>query len=139
MIPKPSRETDKSYLAYVKTGPCLITQLGLPYSCQGDIVPHHTRTRKAGGSDFLAIPLCGHHHYELHSPNMGNRQFQIKFNLDFQQEIIKLLIGYIKEIHEEKENLRVETKLWIGKYKTVEKKLLSLMKKMDVDYDNLPF
>ncbi len=93
MIPKPSRETDKDYLEYIKKQSCLCQDS----DCFGDTVPHHTRSKGAGGADWLTIPLCGYHHGILHSPNMGNRRFQEFHNIDFRDEIIKLLIGYIKK------------------------------------------
>lgn len=88
--PKIKRETDKDYIEYIKANCCLVGIL-----CAGDTVHHHTKTKGSGGSDFSCVPLCVKHHTEVHS--IGTKTFQEKYNLDFQQERIRLLIGYIKE------------------------------------------
>ena len=91
-IPKPLRVKDKAYLAYITTQPwlCIGTR---GHVCVGDVVYHHTVTRKAGGSDYLAVPLCGSAHPECHT--IGRDTFQQKYNLDFRDEIIRLLSKYI--------------------------------------------
>jgi len=89
MIPKPKRQVDKRYLEYIKTLPCLCKSS----ECLGDIAPHHTSTKGAGGSDYLTVPLCGKHHNEAHW--MGIKTFQRLHSLGFQSTIIKQLIGYI--------------------------------------------
>lgn len=90
--PKPTRETNKNYLAYIKTLPCLTHG---DHDCVGDVVPHHTRTRGAGGSDYLTLPLCHTLHAEI---DRGRERFQQVHNIDFKDEIIKCLIGYIKRL-----------------------------------------
>ena len=89
MIPKPKRQVDKRYLEYIKTLPCLCKSS----ECLGDIAPHHTSTKGAGGSDYLTVPLCGKHHNEARW--MGIKTFQRLHSLGFQSIIINQLIGYI--------------------------------------------
>jgi len=90
MIPKPRRETDKQYLEYIETLPCTCKDC----TCIGSVVPHHTKTKGSGGSDYLTIPLCARHHHEVHF--LGRLTFQEKNNVFFQDVIPRLLIGYIK-------------------------------------------
>ena len=92
---KSVRETDEDYLAYIKSQPCLVWN----NECIGDITAHHTITVGAGGKDYLAIPLCMRHHNDVHS--MGLMTFQELYNIDFNKEIIRLLIGYIQKINRE--------------------------------------
>ena len=84
MIPKPARETSKPYLEYIKTLPCVCRD----NTCIGDVVPHHTTTRKAGGNDYATIPLCATHHHEVHF--IGKKTFQKKYNIEFAYLIVKL-------------------------------------------------
>lgn len=86
LSPKQIREIDEGYLEYIKQQPCLITGQKAE--------PHHTVSRGAGGSDYLAIPLNREKHTECEM--IGKNTFQEKYNLNFNKEIIRLLIGYIK-------------------------------------------
>jgi len=95
---KPIRETDKDYLAYIKSQPCLV----LNSECIGDIVAHHTLSRGSGGSDYGAVCLCMNHHNNVHS--LGKKTFQELYNINFNKEIIRLLVGYIKKIKCNKAN-----------------------------------
>jgi len=92
MIPKPKREVDKKYLEYIKTLPCCCQD----HTCTGDIVPHHTKTRGSGGSDYKAVPMCATHHSKVH--NTGYGSFQVDNSIDFEYIICKCLIGYIKKL-----------------------------------------
>ena len=87
--PKILRETDKEYLEYIRCQPGLV---------EGeDIVAHHTVAVGAGGSDYLTVPIPIKHHIPgVHT--MGKDTFQKTYNINFDKEIIKLLISYIKEI-----------------------------------------
>ena len=89
MILKKKRETDKGYISYVINQPCLVC-----YAMPCD--PHHTKTVGSFGSDYTVISLCRKHHTECHQ--IGKNTFQEKYGIDFDTEIIKLLIGYIKEM-----------------------------------------
>ena len=92
MQPKPIRETDKDYKSYIISKPCLVWN----NECLGDIVAHHSVSRGSGGSDYKAVPLCMRHHNDVH--NIGWLTFQEYYNINFDKEIIRLLIGYIKKI-----------------------------------------
>jgi len=87
----PTREVDKDYLEYIKRQPCLIHD----GRCVGDIVPHHTKTKGASGSDYKTVPLCATHHNEVHV--WGRYTFQESYNISFSEEIIRLLAGYIRQ------------------------------------------
>ena len=91
MMKKPQREVDKKYLEYIKTLPCIMSG---EHRCAGDVVPHHTKTRGSGGSDYLAVPMCCAIHAEVHT--IGKRSFERKYNIDFRDYITKSLIGYVK-------------------------------------------
>jgi len=85
---KPIREIDKDYLAYIRKQLCLITEQ--------EAEPHHTKSRGAGGSDYLAVPLSRKKHTECEM--IGKNTFQYKHYISFDKEIIRLLIGYIKKL-----------------------------------------
>jgi len=91
MIPKPKREKDEAYLKYIKGLPCACRD----HTCTGDVVPHHTTTKGAGGSDYLTIPLCYTHHSRIH--NEGRIHFQFYCHVVLEDEIQKNLIGYIRK------------------------------------------
>ena len=93
--PKSKREVSKKYLEYIKTLPCA----GRDHSCTGDVVPHHTITKGAGGSDYLTIPLCYTHHQRVH--NYGITYFQLHAGICIADEITKNLVGYIKKMEGE--------------------------------------
>ena len=86
--PKTKRTVDKNYLAWIKTQSCAISNA----NCIGDIVAHHSSTKGAGGSDYLTIPLCIHHHRLVHQ--MGRYSFQSLFSISFTTRIIQLLKRY---------------------------------------------
>ena len=88
--PKPKREVDKKYLEFIKKQFCLCKNR----DCIGDISPHHTVTKAASGSDLKTVPLCATHHSEVH--NIGRDTFQKKYNIRFDEEIIKLLARYAR-------------------------------------------
>jgi len=94
MIPKPKREKSKKYLEYIKTLPCCCRD----HTCTGDVVPHHTTTKKVGGSDYDTIPLCATHHLWVHS--IGKTTFQDKHGCSFEEEIYKCRTGYIKKLED---------------------------------------
>ncbi len=83
MIPKPKREIDKKYLEYIKTLPCACKD----ETCVGEIAPHHTTTKGAGGSDYLTVPLCAKHHTQCH--DMGRYSFQRKLGVSFDEIVNK--------------------------------------------------
>jgi hypothetical protein len=84
-FPKPVRLKDKSYLAWVRRQPCLVDYVVAE--------AHHTVSRGAGGSDYRSVPLCIRHHKEVH--RMGREAFQVKYRLDFGEEIVRLMEIFI--------------------------------------------
>jgi len=85
---KVKREQDPDYLKYIRLQPSLLAGQKAE--------PHHTKTVGAGGSDYLAVPLTRFLHDVC--GKMGIKSFQEKYEISFDKEIIRLLIGYIKEI-----------------------------------------
>ncbi len=91
MIPKQPRQEDPKYLEFIRGKKCLCRGV----NCNGEIVPHHTVSRGAWGSDHRAIPLCAIHHLEVHWQGVAFMEDRYYFNaLD---EIIKLLSEYLRE------------------------------------------
>ena len=66
-FPKPSRDRDPQYLAWVRGRPCCVCGAAPPSE------PHHMVTRGAGGSDCLVVPVCRVCHSSAHS--MGLQRF----------------------------------------------------------------
>lgn len=90
MIPKQPRREDKKYLDFIRSKPCLAKSS----SCWGEVVPHHTKSRGAWGSDYRTIPVCGFHHGVIEGGGMKQAEDMFRFNhLD---EIIKLLSEYLE-------------------------------------------
>jgi len=89
---------DNHYLTYIRSQPCLITG-------RTPSTPHHTVTKGAGGSDYLTVPLTEPYHTDLNQGvhGIGRETFQERHNIDFKDEIIRLLIGYIRGNHENKQ------------------------------------
>lgn len=89
-IPKVKRYLNEDYLNYIREQKCL--------ECGNNAEPHHWKTRGAGGSDLLAIPLCRRHHVEI--GQIGSRFFD-KYNWEntyIHDEMVRLLCGYIMMI-----------------------------------------
>ena len=91
-IPKQKREVDKDYLAYLRKQPCLA------WDCPNKAEVHHDPSVAAGGSDYLALPLCPEEHHIPGVHAMGKDTFQKRHNINFDKERIRLLKGYIKEL-----------------------------------------
>ena len=91
-IQKPVRIVDKDYLEHIKHRSCCVKD----NTCLGDVVPHHTISVGARGSDYRTVSLCAQHHHEVHF--VGRKTFQEKYNVDFREVIIKQLIDYIREL-----------------------------------------
>lgn len=56
--------------------------------------PHHVKTRGAGGSDLLAVPLCRVHHVEVGF--RGSNTFQGDWDIVFSEIQLNLLVSYIE-------------------------------------------
>jgi hypothetical protein len=73
----------KEYLDFIRQNPCIV--------CGRRAEPHHMKTRGAGGSDFLAVPLCREHHTEI---GHGTLNFLVKYKIDIRATIFELLRDY---------------------------------------------
>ena len=74
----------KKYLKFIKEQPCLI--------CFLKADAHHLVSRGAGGNDYQVIPLCRHHHSELHQTGMD--RFQAKYQLNLWKHCASYLVKY---------------------------------------------
>ena len=72
------------YLDFIRRNPCII--------CGRKSEPHHLETKGAGGSDFLAVPLCREHHTEI--GNIGTMTFIQRHCLNIEAIIFELLRDY---------------------------------------------
>lgn len=89
-IPKPQRELDPDYLAYVRKQPCCV-------SGKTPVDAHHVRIGNVGGvgtkpSDWMAIPLHRDFHREFH--DLGIMGFETKYGIDCAAIVLKLIRGY---------------------------------------------
>jgi hypothetical protein len=98
-LPKPRRERDEDYLAYIREHDCLL-------SGKQDIVcnnllmpidPHHVTAKGHGktgskADDKRAIPLCRFHHDLYHL--IGLEEFELRYAVILEYEIIKLNRAY---------------------------------------------
>lgn len=89
-FPKPIREQDEKYLNFVRSKPCCCQGM----DCMGAVVPAHTITRAAGGSDYRAIPMCFAHHSEAHQKGM--KGMEEKYNFSAVDLVISILGEYVK-------------------------------------------
>lgn len=84
---------NEAYLDYIRGLKCTVSE---PECAGYRVDPHHTRQgTKAKKDDYSAIPLCRRCHSIL--GNMGKFEFFRQKNIDINQKIIELLIGYIKK------------------------------------------
>ena len=89
-VPKKKRIKNPEYLQFVREHGCAI--------CGQYANPHHLITRGAGGSDYMAIPLCDPHHIEIH--RIGWMAFQEKHKIDLWQVCAKILQDWVvKHVH----------------------------------------
>ena len=88
--PKPKKELNPKYLAFIRTQPDIITG-------QTPSNAHHTDGK---WNDYLAVSIIEPYHTVLgvgvHA--IGKKTFQEKHNIDFRDIIIKNLIKYIKKL-----------------------------------------
>ncbi len=76
----------EAYLDFVRRQPCLVSAKNSD--------PHHTKTRGAGGSDFLAVNLNRKYHDEL--GQIGMFRFEHKYGVDIDKTIRDLHTMYAK-------------------------------------------
>ncbi len=90
-IPKPATLRDENYLEYVRSLKCLVL------NCNNKAEAHHTGRHGIGikSDDYRAVPLCRKHHTELTAPGKGRRWFEDYYGIDFQEQVIRCLIGYV--------------------------------------------
>lgn len=88
-VPKIKRYINETYLEYIRKQPCLV--------CPNRAEPHHWKSRGSGGSDLLCVPVCRSHHRELEQTGINKfcEKYNKLSNAYFQEEIIRLLCGYI--------------------------------------------
>jgi len=79
-------DNGEDYLDFIRSLPCMI--LG------GRSDPHHVKSRGAGGSDFLCIPLSRKYHTEIEVIGIG--RFEKKHGIDI-TKTIKTLHKIYKE------------------------------------------
>ena len=93
---KIKREINKDYKKFIEQQPCVVRG----FNCMGDVVAHHDPSVGAGGSDFMAIPLCVVHHIPgVHQK--GKDTFQEHHCIDFNKERVRLLLKYISTLEVE--------------------------------------
>lgn len=90
-MPKQKREKDPGYLKHIREQGCLV-----PDCLYTPSDAHHSPSVGSGGSDYATVPLCRKHHSECHL--VGRKTFQEKFGVDFKEERVQLLIGYIRKL-----------------------------------------
>lgn len=87
---KPVRS--EAHLRWIRTLPCVISELSvipLNRSCRFIEAAHigpHGMAQKA--SDLDTVPLCRHHHEELHQ--LGRRVFEAKYGINFNEILERL-------------------------------------------------
>lgn len=90
-IPKPTRNRDEAYLAWIRQQPCLLArqQAEGRATCNGPIDPHHVIPDGGGkvGSkvdDRRAVPVCRYHHEQA---QRGRETFEAQYDIDLEAEI----------------------------------------------------
>lgn len=104
-IPKKPRQVNRDYLSFLRGRQCSICGKVL------NIVPHHTITRAAFGSDYWALPTCPDHHVSAHILSMDEWAAflipeihpKLERNPALLAEIINNLIDYIEHLREMEE------------------------------------
>ena len=85
-------ERNEFYLEFVRSQSCLV--------CGKISTAHHTENAGMGikGSDYASVNLCFDHHVAAGDSvhKLGPKEFQKKFNINFKDQQIKLLIKYIE-------------------------------------------
>jgi len=107
------RFVDKEHLAWVRQQPCLIKQAGF-YSCKGGVVQAHHLLKPYTGErgmslragDQNVIPLCLHHHAELHTKYGSEKAFFAHFGLpeNYGKEMAQRMFegkGFYKELDDD--------------------------------------
>jgi len=93
MPPHPRREkyVDERYLQWIRDQASIVSQSPAPSD------PHHVwgSGAKEKRNDYMAVPLTRFEHQLYHS--IGHKSFEERFNLKFEEEIIRLLIRYLRE------------------------------------------
>lgn len=94
-IPKPKRERDEQYLAWIRTQPCCLWNP----KCNQPAEPHHVREKGKGGmgtkpSDRRTVPLCRGAHDVYHE--IGREEFEAAECVDLEAIILRLNREYDK-------------------------------------------
>lgn len=100
------RFVDKEHQDWIRRQPCIIKQAGF-YSCNGAVQGHHLlkpwdgeRGMSLRSNDKNLLPLCAHHHMELHTQHGSEKSFFKKFGLpeNYGKEMARML--YEKHLNE---------------------------------------
>lgn len=97
--PRPRRERDEKYLAWIRTQPCVVHAIEHQGPCGTGIDAHHVRAKGHGGvgtkpSDYRAVPLCRNAHQIFH--DFGRELFEAEMAVDLEVEIYRLNADYQK-------------------------------------------
>ena len=88
-MPKKKRYTNRAFLEFVASLPCMLRSFDAANDCSGGVQAHHllkpwdgSRGMSMRSNDKNAIPLCFKHHAELHD-NIGSEyKFFLKYGLE---------------------------------------------------------
>ena len=97
MIKKPETFRSRKYLDWIAQQPCIISR-HKPNDREDWNDPCHFGFG-AKPDDTRAIPMRHKYHVEQHQ--IGEKTFAEKYNIDYQEEIIKHLTKYFKEFENE--------------------------------------
>lgn len=95
LLPKPTREIDLTYRAWIITQPCAIC------GCFHTVAGHHWQEKGHGGkgtkcSDYRLVPLCVFHHDEVH--RKGRDTFSAMYGINAELVIAVLNQRYADKL-----------------------------------------
>ena len=106
-MPKKKRYTNRAFLEFVATLPCMLHSFGVSNGCSGGVQVHHllkpwdgSRGMSMRSNDKNSIPLCFKHHAELHDKIGSEPKFFAKYDLDEYagQEYARNLFGIFSDM-----------------------------------------
>jgi hypothetical protein len=90
-IPKPKTPRSKEYIEFVRRRDCCVTGKTEGVEAHHVVEPGHGKVG-AKTSDFRTVPLIAELHREYHE--IGRIEFEQKYNIDLEAEIIRLLAAF---------------------------------------------
>jgi hypothetical protein len=90
-IPKPKTPRSKEYIEFVRRRDCCVTGKTEGVEAHHVVEPGHGKVG-AKTSDFRTVPLIAELHREYHE--IGRIEFEQKYNIDLEAEIIRLLAEF---------------------------------------------